>query len=83
MKFYSGPQESGFEIFRCMFLNDKLCLLSYNALGKDEGRKLPQLIFNNFDEVDNRTTFYYPLWEYFNRLWNETEPWQPHEFWKR
>lgn len=80
VRFHSDPWESALQVFRIMFLNDKLCLVSHNAAGREEGTSLPQLVFSNFNDTDNRSSFYYPLKDYFEREWKEATSWDPTKY---
>jgi len=75
VRLYSSP--SSLDVFRCMFINDNVCLLSYNASGRNEGRNLPQIIITDFDETDNRSSFFYPMKQHFERRWEQADDWNP------
>lgn len=68
-------------IFRLMFIDDSLCLVSYYAMGKGDGSELPQLNIVSAPEVESKTgSFYYPLLRYFEDLWELSEPWDFKEY---
>lgn len=70
VRFYSGIQ-----LFRLMFIDDSICLLSFNVMGQGDGSQLPQLhLLKGQKEINS---FYYPLERYFDGLWNspDTEIW--------
>jgi hypothetical protein len=65
----------GEPIVRMMFIDDSICLFSYNALGEGDGSQLPQLhIVKNHSHRDVES-FYYFLEKYFNNLWESSNPW--------
>lgn len=69
VRFYKG-----FQIFRMMFIDDSICLLSYNVMGEGDGSQLPQLlIVKQTKRVVN--SLYYPLERYFDDLWKVSEKW--------
>ena len=80
VRFYKIENERDHENFRMLFIDDRICLLSYNFYDKAEGRELPQLILCNNTDDKNYLGFYYPFHEYFNAKWKEAIPWNPHEF---
>lgn len=64
-------------VFRLMFIDEVLCLASYNVYGEGlgDGSQLPQLhVVRGASQVDTRS-FYYPLAEYFRDRWEDAEPW--------
>jgi hypothetical protein len=71
VRFYSD-----FQILRLMFIDDSLCLVSYNVMGEGDGSQLPQLHIlkpSQTERVEN--SFYYPLEIYFNQLWKSADVW--------
>lgn len=72
VRLYEEPPE-----FRLMFIDESLCLASFNVYGEGDGSQLPQLhVVRRTNQQDTRS-FYYPLAEYFRELWNRSEPWDP------
>ncbi|MEW6672994.1 MAG: hypothetical protein AB1427_14915 [Thermodesulfobacteriota bacterium] len=63
-------------IFRLMFIDDSVCLVSYYVLGEGDGSQLPQIHFVR-NPVGKRTieSFYYAFDNHFNRIWKYSEPW--------
>lgn len=73
--FYSHKLKSDFPLFRLMFINDSICLFSYNIFGEGDGSQLPQLHLTRSDRKRDTNSFYYPFREFFNRLWEESSQW--------
>ncbi len=63
-------------VFRLMFIDDNICLFSYNIWGEGDGSQCPQLHVVN-PPSPNRTvqSYYYPLEVYFDSLWSQACPW--------
>ena len=63
-------------VFRLMFIDNSICLLSYNVFGKGDGSQLPQIIVANASDPRRvESTLYYPLQQYFEDLWASSEEW--------
>ena len=61
-------------LLRLMFIDNSICLFSYNVLGKGDGSQLPQIhILTN--SPDSEDTFFYPFKQYFESLWENYEEW--------
>ena len=63
-------------VLRLVFIDDALCLMSYNAFGKGDGSQLPQI--HIVKDVGNKSvdkSFYFALDQYFQWLWKESEQW--------
>jgi hypothetical protein len=75
VRFY--PENPEYQpIFRLMFIDDSICLVSYNIFGDGNGSQLPQLHITRAPELKRvSTSFYYPFELYFNWLWNLSEDW--------
>jgi hypothetical protein len=68
-------------VFRLMFIDRYICLLSYNVFGEGDGSQLPQLHVLRAPETRREvTSFYYPLEQYFRRLWESSDPWNFSDF---
>ncbi len=67
---------SFYPIFRLLFIDNSICLASYNVYGEGEGSQLPQLHVVRPPE-SNRVvdSFYYPFHSYFTWLWDLSQPW--------
>jgi hypothetical protein len=64
VRFYSGVSP-----FRLMFINDRLCLFSYNVYGTADETEYPQLLIaSNLN--DKRRSFFWGLEKYFDRSWD-------------
>jgi hypothetical protein len=62
-------------LFRLMFINEQLCLVSYDVFGEGDGSQLPQMHVKRFEDKRDTDSFYYPFREYFDRLWLASERW--------
>jgi hypothetical protein len=76
VRFYTEPS-----IFRLMFIDDSICLASYNLFGEGDGSQLPQLHIAKPPE-DQRvvTSFFYPFKVYFDELWLHGDVWNFSDF---
>jgi hypothetical protein len=63
VRFYSGVPP-----FRLMFINDRLCLFSYNVYGTADETKYPQLLIAS-NLSDKRRSYFWGLEKYFDRAW--------------
>jgi hypothetical protein len=77
VRFY--PDRVFVPLFRLMFIDDRLCLASYNVFGHGDGSELPQIRVARNDDRDY-ASFYYPFRRYFEALWEDAEPWNPEEY---
>lgn len=77
VRFYPSTLEHDLPLFRLMFINDALCLLSYNVFGEGDGSQLPQLHLKKFKDEGERdvASFYYPFRMYFEKLWEDSSSW--------
>lgn len=80
VRFYKSEAPTDFQHFRMMFINEDICLLSYNIYGHGDGGYLPQLHLKNFHNNNNTHSFYRPFHEYFSRTWEEAAPWNPDDY---
>lgn len=70
-----------FQIFRMMFIDDSLCLLSYNLTGEGDGSQLPQIHICKPPETKRIVnSLYYPLQRYFEDTWSIAHPWDFKEY---
>lgn len=70
-----------FQIFRLMFIDDSVCLLSYNITGEGDGSQLPQLYIVKPSQTQKvSSSLYYPLDRYFDTLWEASVPWDFEEY---
>jgi len=77
VRFY--PAEAFVPLFRLIFIDNRLCLASYNVFGHGDGSELPQIRVARND-ARNYASFYDPFRRYFLALWNSADPWNPEEF---
>ncbi|NJL71846.1 MAG: hypothetical protein HC888_09640 [Candidatus Competibacteraceae bacterium] len=75
VRFFIPDRKDDFPWFRMMFLDDRLCLVSYNVYGKGNGRQLPQLHIRRLEDGDETRGFYYVFHQYFEREWAKALPW--------
>lgn len=75
VRFYPSSQRKDFENFRLMIIDGNLLLLSYNVYGAGDGSDFPQIILRNAEGQAMKSTFFFPFLEYFNQLWESSEPW--------
>lgn len=75
VRFYSDPP-----LFRLMFIDDSLCIVSHYVLGEGDGSQLAQLHVRRLIwGRRNNESIYYPLRLYFDQLWERAKPWDFHE----
>lgn len=68
-------------IFRLLFIDNKICLLSYNALGEGGGPELPQLhLVPAKNDGRASASFYYAMERYYESLWEQSDPWNFKEY---
>lgn len=81
VKFYP----KGFEpIFRLMFIDNSVCLFSYNIWGEGDGSQLPQLHILKAPQTERTVkSYYHPLELYFDNIWKQAAPWDFQEFLKK
>lgn len=84
VRFYPEPREEApppVPVFRMMFIDESVCLFSYNVLGEGDGSQLPQLHFVAArDEETASHSFYYAMERYYEWLWEQADPWDFREF---
>ncbi|MHB8793254.1 MAG: hypothetical protein ACYC6O_07960 [Thermoleophilia bacterium] len=59
-----------FPIFRLMFIDDSLCIMSVNVLGAGDGRQLPHIYLS---KVKNPSSLYRGMEQYYNEVWDASE----------
>jgi hypothetical protein len=72
VRMYSEKEDP---VFRLMFINDSLCLVSYHVFGEGDGSQLPQLHLNRSSSVRDTQLFYRCFREYFEKLWDRSKEW--------
>jgi hypothetical protein len=75
VRFYPSATNRDLPIFRLMFINNLICLVSYNVLGEGDGSQLPQIHLYRPDQDRDIKSFYYPFRLLFDRLWEESAIW--------
>ncbi|MEI6609631.1 MAG: hypothetical protein WCO53_07780 [Deltaproteobacteria bacterium] len=76
-----GGTVSIIPIFRLLFIDNKICLLSYNALGEGGGPELPQLhLVPAKNDGKASASFYYAMERYYESLWEQSDSWDFKEF---
>ena len=65
-----------FPVFRLMFINDRICLVSHYVLGKGgDGSEAPQLHIVKANTARDVESLYFAFQSYFERIWDESEEW--------
>lgn len=64
-----------FQWFRLMFIDDSICLFSYNLMGEWDGSQLPQLHLATRQGEREVDSFYHVFARYFKDLWDNSEEW--------
>jgi hypothetical protein len=64
-----------FQWFRLMFIDDSICLFSYNLMGQGDGSQLPQLHLATRQGEREVDSFYHVFARYFDNLWDKSEEW--------
>lgn len=70
-----------FPAFRLMFIDESICLVSYNVFGEGDGSQLPQI--HTVRAPANRqvsTSFYHAFELYFENLWKKSSDWDFHSY---
>jgi hypothetical protein len=80
VRFYPSDKESDLQHFRMMFINGSTLLLSYNIYGNGDGSDAPQLVINKSGIDLQKRSFYYPFRQYFETLWDNSQPWDFKDF---
>ena len=80
VRFQDANREDDLESFRMMFIDQRFCLLSFNAYGKGDGSALPQLIIQSKSRVSEEKSLYHGCSQYFERRWGAAKPWSMQEF---
>lgn len=80
VRFYKSQHQRDFQSFRLMFINNTICIVSYNAYGKGDGSKQPQIVLKRRDEHNQVDNFYFAFDAYFDRVWNDADTWDFHEY---
>ena len=75
VRFYPSENERDMPLFRMMFINDSILLLSYNIFGEGDGSQLPQIHLKNFLDRRNVESFYSPFSSYYTQLWEDSTSW--------
>ena len=57
------------QFFRLMFINDELCLMSYNVFGEGSGRKQPQMHIRRDVSKRDVDSFYHAFHCHFEETW--------------
>ena len=69
-----------FQWFRLMFIDDSICLFSYNLMGEGDGSQLPQLRLATRQGKREADSFYHVFARYFRDLWDKSEDWDFHKY---
>ena len=66
--------------FRLMFIDEQICLASHYIFGKGDGSQLPQLHIIRQSESQDVNSLYYGFQQYFEYIWEQSEPWDFSEY---
>ena len=69
-----------FPAFRLMFIDDRICLMSYYIMGKGNGSNIPQLQIVKNPGTQDTQALYFGFEEYFEKIWNDSTIWDFQEF---
>ena len=68
-------------VFRLMFIDSYLCLMSYYVLGEGDGSQLPQLQLVNDPKKGRKVDYlYFAFEQHFNQIWKRSEEWDFEEY---
>ncbi|GLZ49222.1 hypothetical protein Acsp06_54070 [Actinomycetospora sp. NBRC 106375] len=66
-------------LFRLMFINERVCVFSYNVYGTEDEMAVPQLFFSK-DASKETKSFYWGFERYFERQWDDAIEWNYSDF---
>ncbi len=66
VRFYKAEMDTDYQQFRMMFIDDKICLLSWTVWGAHIGTRDPQIVLKNNAEKENAFRAFH---DYFERVW--------------
>lgn len=69
VKFYHAESEADFQQFRLVFIDDRLCVMSYTIWDDQEGRSNPQVVLTAGQNERSSHSLYYTFKDYFERMW--------------
>jgi hypothetical protein len=75
VRFYPSIGHRDMPLYRLMFIDNSICLVSYNVFGEGDGSQLPQLHIKRFENRRDVESFYHPFRLYFDYLWDDAETW--------
>lgn len=71
VRFYSHEQ-----IWRLMFVDEHVCLASYNVFGEGDGSQLPQLLVTAANDAQREViSFFYAFRRYYDEVWSTAVDW--------
>lgn len=71
VKFYHAESEADFQQFRLIFIDDRICVMSYTIWDDQEGRSNPQVVLNAGQSERSSHSLYYTFKDYFERMWTD------------
>lgn len=80
VRFYPRTRNSDVPVFRLMFVNEDLCLLSYNVMGEGNGLDQPQMHLRRHVDKHEVESFYFAFRSLFDNLWSSSTEWKPKEY---
>lgn len=70
VKFYHAESQADFQQFRLVFIDERICLLSYTIWDDQEGRSNPQIVLHAGSDQTSKS-MYYTFKDYFERIWSD------------
>ena len=71
VKFYHAESEADFQQFRLVFIDDRICVMSYTIWDDQEGRSNPQVVLTAGQNERSPHSLYYTFKDYFERMWTD------------
>ncbi len=69
VRFYNAESKADFQQFRLVFIDDRICIMSFTIWDNQEGRSNPQVILNAGQNEGSSSSLYYTFKDYFERMW--------------
>lgn len=74
IRLYDVRSEAEMPLFRLVFLNGDLCLMSHTVFGEDIEKNLPQYWIKQWQGKNDKYSLYYAMDQYFEQLWATSNP---------
>jgi hypothetical protein len=69
VKFYRAESDADYQQFRLVFIDDRICIMSYTIWDEKEGRSNPQLVLYAGKDQSSMKSLYYTFKDHFERTW--------------